>query len=54
MNKQRVLQNLGLCKKAKRLVSGEEFVLEQIKTSRAYIVFLANDAGKNTTKKNNR
>ncbi|XMB71959.1 ribosomal L7Ae/L30e/S12e/Gadd45 family protein [Mycoplasmatota bacterium WC30] len=51
MIKNRVLQNLGLCKKAKKLVSGEEFVLEQIKTNKAYIVFLANDAGKNTTKR---
>ncbi len=51
MIRNRVLQNLGLCKKAKKLVSGEEFVLEQIKSNKAYIVFLANDAGKNTTKR---
>jgi ribosomal protein L7Ae-like RNA K-turn-binding protein len=42
---------LGLCKRANRLVSGEEIVLERIKTNKVYIVFLASDAGKNTTKR---
>ncbi|XFA99703.1 L7Ae/L30e/S12e/Gadd45 family ribosomal protein [Candidatus Izemoplasma sp. B36] len=51
MNKERILQNLGLCKKANKIVSGEEQVLEAIKTNKARIVFLASDAGKNTTKR---
>jgi ribosomal protein L7Ae-like RNA K-turn-binding protein len=51
MNKEKVLQNLGLCKRANKLVSGEEHVLEKIKTNKAVIVFLANDAAKNTTKR---
>lgn len=46
-----VLNILGLCKRANRLISGEEIVLERIKTNRVYIVFLASDAGKNTTKR---
>ena len=46
-----VLSILGLCKRANRLVSGEEIVLERIKTNKVYIVFLASDAGKNTTKR---
>ncbi len=51
MNKENVLQNLGLCKKANKLVSGEELVLAKIKTKKASLVFLASDAGKNTTKR---
>lgn len=46
-----VMNILGLCKRANRLVSGEEIVLERIKTNKVYIVFLASDAGKNTTKR---
>ena len=51
MNRARVLQNLGLCKRANKIVSGEEQVLENIRSNKAEIVFLASDAGKNTTKK---
>lgn len=46
-----VLNTLGLCKRANKLISGEEFALEKIKSQKALIVFLANDAGKNTTKR---
>lgn len=46
-----VLNTLGLCKRANKLVSGEAFVLNKIKSQSASIVFLANDAGKNTTKR---
>lgn len=49
MNK--ALQNLGLCKRANKLVSGEEQVLERIKANKTTLVFLASDAGKNTTKR---
>lgn len=49
MNK--ALQNLGLCKRANKLVSGEEQVLEKIKTNKTDLVFLASDAGTNTTKR---
>lgn len=51
MNRDKILQNLGLCKRANKIVSGEEQVLETIKTNKAKIVFLASDAGKNTTKR---
>ncbi len=51
MNKEKVLNLLGLCQKAKLLVSGEMFTLEKIKSNRAKLVFLANDAGPNTTKR---
>ena len=51
MNKEKVLQNIGLCKKARKIASGEEQVLDYIKSNRTKLVFLANDAGKNTTKR---
>jgi len=51
MNKDLILQMLGLCQRARKLVSGETFVLEKIKTKQAKIVFLASDAGINTTKR---
>ncbi len=48
MNK--VLNNLGLCAKAKGLISGEDFVVEGIKNGDVFLVFLANDAAVNITK----
>ena len=46
-----ILNTIGLCKRANRIVSGEEMVLGKIRTNTCYIVFLASDAGKNTTKR---
>lgn len=51
MNKQRTLQNIGLAMRAKALITGEEFSLVEIKKKSAYLVFLASDAGVNTTKR---
>lgn len=51
MNKQRTLQNIGLAMRAKALITGEEFSLIEIKRKAAYLVFLASDAGVNTTKR---
>ncbi|MDD3122112.1 MAG: ribosomal L7Ae/L30e/S12e/Gadd45 family protein [Candidatus Izemoplasmatales bacterium] len=51
MNKERILSTLGLAYVASGLVSGEEFTLKEIKRGRAYLVFLASDAGPNTTKR---
>lgn len=47
----KILQSLGLCKRANKLVSGETFVLEKIKSGEAKLVFLASDAGPNTSKR---
>lgn len=47
----KTLQNLGLCKRANKLVSGEAMVLDQIKSQKATLVFLASDAGPNTSKR---
>jgi len=49
MNK--ALQNLGLCKRANKLISGEEQVLERIKKNTTSLVLLASDAGNNTKKR---
>ncbi|OQX93293.1 MAG: hypothetical protein B6I17_03230 [Tenericutes bacterium 4572_104] len=51
MNKDKVLQYLGLCRRANKLVMGESFVVEKIKNKKTYLVFLAKDAGYRTTKK---
>lgn len=49
MNK--VLQTLSLIKKANKLITGEEFVTDAIRKNNIYLVFLASDAGVNTSKK---
>ena len=51
MNKTKVIQSLGLCKRANKLVSGETGVLDRIRKQTVYLVFLASDAKKNTTKR---
>jgi ribosomal protein L7Ae-like RNA K-turn-binding protein len=51
MDKNKVLHLLGLCMRANKLISGEMFVLEKIKSNQAKLVFLANDAGFNTSKR---
>jgi ribosomal protein L7Ae-like RNA K-turn-binding protein len=51
MDKDKVLNLLGLCQRAKLLVSGEMFTLEKIKSNKAKLVFLASDAGPNTSKR---
>lgn len=44
------LNTLGLCAKARKIVTGEDLVLESIRNKRAKLVFLASDAGVNTKK----
>lgn len=51
MNKTHVLSLLGLAFKASKLVTGEEMSLVRIKSKKAYLVFLASNAGPNTTKR---
>ena len=46
----KILNNLGLCQRANGLISGEEMVIEGIQSGKVYYIFLANDAGSNTTK----
>ena len=48
---QKVLQLLGLAFIAKKVVSGEDFCIEGIRKNQIKYLFLASDAGINTTKK---
>ena len=51
-NKKQKIQNLlGLAQRAGRMVSGEEFVVEAIQKGQVKLVYLAEDAGPNLTKK---
>lgn len=49
--KQKILNLLGLAQRAGRLISGEEFVVEAIRKQQAKLVFLADDAAENLSKK---
>ncbi|WP_020008641.1 L7Ae/L30e/S12e/Gadd45 family ribosomal protein [Salinicoccus albus] len=51
MNDHRVLNMLGLAKRAGRIIAGEERTLESVRSENAKIVFIANDAGESTAKK---
>lgn len=48
---QKVLQLLGLAFVAKKVISGEDFCVEGIRKNEIKYLFLASDAGVNTTKK---
>jgi len=47
----KTLQLLSLIKKANKLITGEEFVTDAIRKQKVFLVFLASDAGVNTSKK---
>ena len=47
----KILSNLGLCQRARGVISGDEMVVEAIRQGKVFLVFLANDAGLNTSKK---
>ena len=51
MNKQKLANILGLAQRANRIISGEELVVRVIQDGKAKLVFLANDAAPNLTKK---
>ena len=46
-----ILKLLGLAFRAKKVISGEDFCLEGIRNGEIKYLFLANDAGVNTTKR---
>ena len=46
-----VLKLLGLANRAKKVITGEDFCLEAIRKNQAKYLFLASDAGVNTTKR---
>lgn len=47
----KILNNLGLCNRARGLVSGEEMVCEYMASGKVKYVFLASDASDNAKKK---
>lgn len=49
----KILNNLGLCKRAGGLITGSEIVIEGIRNKKVFYVFLASDASMNTKKKIN-
>ena len=46
----KTIQLLSLARKANKLITGEEFVTDAIRKKKVFLVFLASDAGINTTK----
>ena len=51
MNRDNTLNLLGLTQRAGKLVSGETFVLEKIKSKEAKLVFVASNASLNTSRR---
>jgi ribosomal protein L7Ae-like RNA K-turn-binding protein len=51
MDKEKVLNLLGLAQRARMTVLGESMIIEQMKHTTKGIVFLASDAGDNIVKK---
>ena len=51
MTNQAVLQLLGLATRARKVISGEELVVKDIRNGNAKLVLLASDAAHNSSKK---
>lgn len=51
MIQQQWMSLLGLMNRARKLISGEELVVKEIRSGKAKLVLLAEDASKNTEKK---
>lgn len=51
MNRQAILQKLGLASRARKLSFGEGLILKSFIKDQKQLVFLASDAGANITKK---
>ncbi len=45
------LSSIGIAMRARKVVTGEDATVEAIRKGKAHLVILANDAGKNTTKR---
>ncbi|MFL2106508.1 YlxQ-related RNA-binding protein [Desemzia sp. FAM 23991] len=50
-NEQKALNLLGLATRAGKLVSGEDLTIKQVRSEKAKVVIIANDASENTRKK---
>lgn len=51
MIQQKWMSLLGLANRARKLISGEELVVKEIRSGKAKLILLAEDASKNTEKK---
>ncbi|MCP3739134.1 YlxQ family RNA-binding protein [Rossellomorea sp. BNER] len=51
MNQNRWMSLLGLANRARKVISGEELVLKEVRSGRAKLVLLSRDASNNTMKK---
>jgi len=51
MKQQPWMSLLGLANRARKLISGEELVIKEIRSNRAQLVILSMDASENTRKK---
>ena len=51
MTNQAVLQLLGLAARARKVISGEDLVVNEVRHGKAKLVLLASDASANTSKK---
>lgn len=51
LNKEKLANLLGLAQRAGRIISGEELVIKAIQEGKVHLIFLAEDAGLNLTKK---
>ncbi|WP_161877987.1 YlxQ-related RNA-binding protein [Alkalibacterium sp. MB6] len=49
-NKDRILNLIGLAQRAGRLISGEDLVLQSVRSGKAKLVFIASNASENATK----
>ncbi|MEG0448243.1 MAG: YlxQ family RNA-binding protein [Lysinibacillus sp.] len=51
MKNQAIFNLLGIAARARKVTSGEELVISEVRNGNAKIVLLSNDASKNTSKK---
>ncbi|CAH0346149.1 YlxQ family RNA-binding protein [Bacillus sp. CECT 9360] len=51
MTQQQWMSLLGLANRARKLISGEELVIKEVRSGKAKLVLLASDASANTEKK---
>ena len=51
MNQNRWMSLLGLATRARKIISGEELVIKEVRSGKAKLVILSNDASQNTYKK---
>ena len=51
MNQNRWMSLLGLANRARKIISGEELVIKEVRSGRANLVILSKDASANTNKK---